>query len=318
MMKAPYLPSDPDASAASGFGYAYADASSSALRWTGKQLDKTTNALGATLAYVYGADASKAAWLLYNDQPPTGTATDTYGHTKGVVSFDSSGGFWLVHSVPRFPDPTGQPYAGYPGYAKDYGQSFLCVTYNLASFNDIANAFLLNRPWVYDSNLPTRLGNLVPYMQMVLDKNWSSKVGLTNATQLHSAAGKPFLAFSKNAKADSDLYLAQIAPTLKTSLYVETWMNGDDSNKMPSLCKNAQNPYSAIDVRQVAIGSVTWPETKDHSKWAVSASSKVPVTCIGDTNRQYSQAKRGGGSVCVNDPLVYQSMFGAISLADKC
>ncbi len=43
--------------------------------------------------------------------------------------FDASGGFWLVHSVPRFPFArnSSEPYT-YPAYAKTYGQSFICLS----------------------------------------------------------------------------------------------------------------------------------------------------------------------------------------------
>jgi hypothetical protein len=43
-------------------------------------------------------------------------------------------------------------------------------------------------------------------------------------------------------------------------------MDGANSNKMPTFCK-PQYSYNNINVRQVALDStVTWPETKDHSK----------------------------------------------------
>jgi deoxyribonuclease-2 len=46
------------------------------------------------------------------------------------MAFDANGGFWLVHSVPRFPANTGSgvSYEGYPAYAATYGQSFLCMS----------------------------------------------------------------------------------------------------------------------------------------------------------------------------------------------
>jgi deoxyribonuclease-2 len=45
------------------------------------------------------------------------------------MAFDAKGGFWLVHSVPRFPfdRASSEPYT-YPAYAKTYGQSFICLT----------------------------------------------------------------------------------------------------------------------------------------------------------------------------------------------
>jgi hypothetical protein len=57
-----------------------------------------------------------------------------------------------------------------------------------------------------------------------------------------------------------------VSPTLNSGLLIESWMDGALSNKMPTFCK-PQYKYNNINVRQVALDStVTWPETKDHSK----------------------------------------------------
>jgi hypothetical protein len=65
---------------------------------------------------------------LFADQTPDDKQHGSNGHTKGDMAFDANGGFWLVHSVPRFPVATGNSY-GYPAYAKEYGQSFICMSY---------------------------------------------------------------------------------------------------------------------------------------------------------------------------------------------
>lgn len=70
--------------------------------------------------------------LLYNDQPPEGEDLDDgyRAHAKGVLTFDSESGFWLIHSVPRLA-PSGA-YA-WPASGYTNGQSMLCVS--LASSN---------------------------------------------------------------------------------------------------------------------------------------------------------------------------------------
>lgn len=64
--------------------------------------------------------------MLYNDDHPTGKKDSYRGHTKGVLTFDRDRGFWLVHSVPRFPHP--EAYA-YPESGTVFGQSLLCVSF---------------------------------------------------------------------------------------------------------------------------------------------------------------------------------------------
>lgn len=56
--------------------------------------------------------------------------------TAGVVGFDKSEGFWLVHSTPKFPPAKTEGYT-WPETALDYGQSFLCVTYDYKSLDTI-------------------------------------------------------------------------------------------------------------------------------------------------------------------------------------
>ncbi len=54
---------------------------------------------------------------------------DEYGHTKGVagISSDVSAGFWLLHSVPKFPTRTGSTYDGYPTSGEVCVRMFVCI-----------------------------------------------------------------------------------------------------------------------------------------------------------------------------------------------
>lgn len=69
-------------------------------------------------------------WLVYNDEPTNRNASFVLGHAKGLVVADKNTGFWLVHSVPKFPY---LPYQNnntytYPPTGLKFGQSFLCVS----------------------------------------------------------------------------------------------------------------------------------------------------------------------------------------------
>jgi deoxyribonuclease-2 len=65
--------------------------------------------------------------LMYNDEWPNGTSSETAAHAKGVVAFDNISGFWLSHSVPRFPPAPGSSYS-FPPTGIKYGQTMLCVS----------------------------------------------------------------------------------------------------------------------------------------------------------------------------------------------
>lgn len=93
------------------------------------------------------------------------------GHTKGVLGFDAMSGFWLVHSVPKFP-PFAKDSYGYPESGERYGQSFLCVTFKMSAFNDIGLQLLYNDPNIYDNYLPGSLASQVPNIKQAVDGRW--------------------------------------------------------------------------------------------------------------------------------------------------
>ena len=93
---------------------------------------------------------------MYNDEHPEGNTSFTMGHTKGVIAYADKTGFWLVHSVPKYPPypETGQ--YGYPSTGEKFGQSFLCISIDTSKTAElIANQFLYNHPYVYAYNFPS-------------------------------------------------------------------------------------------------------------------------------------------------------------------
>ncbi|RWS00041.1 plancitoxin-1-like protein, partial [Leptotrombidium deliense] len=117
-----------------------------------------------------------------------------------------------------------------------------------------------------------------------------------------------FSIFAKNGKSGIDLYETEIAPFIKSDLFVESWRKGS-GNPLPSNCKST---YKLINVQDVSlkfgsnsaskgVRTVLWSYREDHSKWSISEDSKKPFVCIADLNRMLSQNKRGGGAVCIRD-----------------
>jgi len=273
--------------------------------------------LGSTISQILQGAATSTAWVSYNDQPPVGSPDhESYGHTKGAIGFDSGGGFWLVQSTPRFPAVHGTAYT-FPPDEKDNGQSFLCMSLGLNVINSVGHQLLVNKPWVYDSNLPSSLSTVAPNIQSVVSGgHWITKTSTNQTLQMKTTAGNTFTSYAKNAKWANNLYEAFVEPSLQTGMYLETWINTEDSNKMPNFC-TPQYPYASMNAAHVMIDGVGWEQTKDHSKWGISVN--VPGwVCIGDINRMYSQKERGGGTVCTNSSPLYKSFHSLINFNATC
>lgn len=61
---------------------------------------------GQTLSQAFFNDQQKRILVAYNDEPPNAKGNSKNGHLKGVVVADKRSGFWLVHSVPLYPNIT--------------------------------------------------------------------------------------------------------------------------------------------------------------------------------------------------------------------
>lgn len=304
-----------------GKHYAYADASSPSPTRSGNTLDG--GAVGLTLNTLYKASRDDSLWAMFNDEPTNHAAEGAaFAHQKGVLFSKKSDGFWLVHSVPKFPGVYGGAKYSYPEAESIYGQSFLCMSLSAASIDSVAKTLLTSRPYVYDANVPTSLEGSFPYFNHMAYNPTARKaqtvLGHSTATPatlaLTSVGGAYFTAYEKAAKWGQDLYEDMVAPALGSALLAETWMRP----AMSSYCAPAQ-AYSVMNVRGLSLAGVSWTEGQDHSKWAIteSASHKQTV-CIGGVNRMLSQRKRGGGTVCFKQAALWKALRAAVTSQDMC
>nr|XP_054747997.1 plancitoxin-1-like [Lytechinus pictus] len=117
-----------------GVAHLYMDVRSSSFSLSDVSLNDTNQPVGYTLQQIYkNYQSQDVMYMMYNDEYPDGTKQDNRGHTKGAVAFDNESGFWLVHSVPRFPDVAKNSYY-WPSNACPYGQSMLCISMKTDQF----------------------------------------------------------------------------------------------------------------------------------------------------------------------------------------
>ncbi|XP_048378079.1 deoxyribonuclease-2-alpha isoform X2 [Stegostoma tigrinum] len=275
-----------------GLQYMYMDSSSNGWRTGNRLINDTDRAVGGTLQQLYEKSKQQrdqVAYVLYNDQV-NATLTSYGGHTKGIVLLDDVRGFWLVHSTPFFPPRTDQSYK-WPHNGKKNGQSFLCVTYRYDQFKDIGTQLLYNNPHVYDHSIPPSFAK--------------DLVNLNKAATGERLERPPW----------QNLYSGWVAGSFQSDLLVQTWPNS--AHTLPSNCTM---PYSVYNVKVITFSTYTsFESSMDHSKWCVTRpGSGVKWTCIGDINRDQAQEHRGGGTVCTDDPVVWDSFSSLVTSCEFC
>ena len=319
----------------SGTTYVYIDnattlARNAPLTLSGSLLDAPGSPLARTLSQLIAGRAALAR-VQWNDElpaalasPPAANATaasGTSGHTKGVMGASADGGFYLTHTLPKFPDLTGAAFT-WGGASTTYGQNFLCLSLAADQFEVAAAGMQYADPYVYDSALPSGVSRALPATAALVA---GQRQGGTRAAELLTRAGARFLQVSKSGSTGLDIYEDVLQPHLGQDMWVETWRR---SPMMQSYCRPAY-AYDSLNVQGLTFldeAGDPFPlkYTQDHSKLAVTAPRSAPgaygnVTCVGDNNRMTSQWARGGGTVCMlgNQPM-HAAFVASMTSVDAC
>ena len=152
-----------------------------------------------------------------------------------------------------------------------YAQSMLCFTMSLADLNaTVGTAIQHNRPSVYINSIQGQLQSSLTGLFAGLNGNYINAASTMTQT-ITTLGGEQFTVFAKTAKWDNELYSQLVAPTLRSSLWAETWIRG---YAVGPVCSGA---YSVVDVTGVSFGGQAWTETQDHSKVCTCAAVLGPL-----------------------------------------
>lgn len=300
-----------------GWEYMYYDANSEGdLALSDKTLEDNTCAVQATLKVLYDAaeDAPKGlGWICYNDEVPEGEGKDSssYGHTKGVLAFDleSDTAFWLLHSWPKFPHIKTGALA-----VPNYGQTFLCVT-----LQDVETARYIaeqmyhrQEPQTYECHLPSEIeeNDIFYRVANAIDVNETDPAC---DIAFFSKDWKAFRLMAKNRHWHRDFWIDLVGPHLQVDIDVETWRRGTVPDTKDIDGKDQVGDVLHIDLTPLGV-NYQWHYTKDHAKWGVSETDDW--VCVADINRQTSQEKRGGGTICFRNEKLWDSLRRIESLKD--
>ena len=240
-------------------------------------LDQQTTSHGAimrTMQQIYKSADNSLMTAIYNDEPPAGKdASETYAHAKGILVASANGeagnGFWLVHSMPKWPQELSADSAG-PLPSNDFAQSFTCVTVTADTADSIAANLMLDRVYIYDSRIPgtSDVARYLPnFFTLISDDHGRAKRTSTTTSVLSfmSLAGKEYYQFAKSGKWGKDLWDDLIAPYFHMSMNVETWRDGV-GGRMGSRCP----AEDGLDVNMISTitmpDGTSWDGTRDHSK----------------------------------------------------
>lgn len=303
-------------------------------------------AIMQTVGQLYSfTDGDDAIFGIYNDEPPpvgAAEASSSYAHAKGVLQANATSGYWIVNSMPHFPNQRSVGPGPFPDFT--YAQTLMCVTFKSSTIDLIAANLIVNHPYVYDKYSTPATQALFPNFY-----NWISglKTTTTNvASVVPSLGGKIFYQLQVSGSWGMDLWDDEVAPYFNTALNVETWRSGS-GGRMGSICGEPQIKVTDYDVFEVSgikmSDGVTWTGTQDHAKWAIASSpglsssngftdvsnslspikglgidTRSSVACVGDNNRMCSQEKRGGGAICTYDLSIWLAFNKTINGFEGC
>lgn len=290
-----------------GFEYVYFDTHSTSLSLSSHVLTDKGGALYSTLQQIYPLDpASPLGWIIYNDERIDGKPDNgELGHTKGVLAFDpaTDTAFWLLHSTPRFPTLDGPDF---PDDEKIYAQTYLCIT-----LKDVATAQAIaaqmchqQEPQVYSFHLPAGIQPGSP-LQQLTQPLAVSDASPPSDIQFLSRGGQPFRAIAKNRHWGQDFWNDLVGPHLNVDLDVETWRRGTLAGTADSDGRHHIVDTLFINLAPLGV-DYEWHYTQDHAKWARGCTEDW--VCVADINRDTSQEKRGGGGICFQNQVLWNSL----------
>ncbi|KAK7095411.1 hypothetical protein V1264_006822 [Littorina saxatilis] len=299
-----------------GVAQYYMDGQTPSWTLSAQPINATTgHAVYYTLQQLYKAKKEDTFYLMFNDWQPSGKLSVNHGHAKGTLGFDKRSGFWLIHSVPRFPRAHSEGSYQWAHNGCVFGQMLFCVSFAYKSLGILAKQLLFYYPYVYDSNLPGAIGRDFPKLGLLMNNTRMRRPPYSSVrADLVSLAGMPLTSFAKFTYFEADLYDALIAPTLKTALVVESWLN----SQFPSP-NNCSSPYRVYNGYAVTLPGhkVYFKDIEDHSKYAVSFPPNNWV-CIGGMNRITKEYKRGGGALCFQNQQVWNTYWKTVTLFHAC
>jgi hypothetical protein len=189
---------------------------------------------------------------------------------------------------------------------------------------DLANVDLVFKqlqymnPQISSTQWVQALAAQLPNGHALLNLGKTISGSASSVDTIRSMGGVKFTHFGKTRAWGKSIFGDLIGKHYDEDMLVETWNRPYEVPLLPPETARAVYSIRTLGLPAYANwGGVEYKESQDHSKWALLLSPNMPVTCIGDINKQMSQHKRGGGFLCITDRTVYDAYKLFIRTTDQ-
>jgi deoxyribonuclease-2 len=258
----------------------------------------------------------KVNYFFWNDDTSTEEELSSAGpgkaHSKGGLVYNKDSGYYLMHSLPRFPRRTidNQLVDELPDNAGIYAQHFLCITTDLANNLKIVDTLnIINPQIILKNGDEDNVGNNESVMKLIKNRS-DAKLPSFDIFHINSIGKKKFTFFPRSKFEERLQFDFHIPNFYEDHFYVETWSKPKLLN---SICDRL---FNVMNVRALKFGDHEYANVYEHAKWSVAVNKDI--ACFGDLNRTEQKTARGGNVICVKDKKLANLMRNAITEHDKC
>lgn len=172
--------------------------------------------------------------------------------------------------------------------------------------NSLAYRLLITRPYIYENSIKNTSAT---YYLAELASGKAERISAFFQTQeFNPTVNFKLRSIFKNGYENCSIFEDGLTSYLKANITAETWGR-------PLEAAWCSSGWKVNNVLKVMVGTITWNETDDHSKWALLDNS---YACFGDMNRMTSQWKRGGSFFCFDNFSLVTALKRVILSQDSC
>jgi len=232
------------------------------------ELDDSQSPLSRTVTQI---NDNKLSTVVFNDETATGVSSASYAHAKGIFAISESSqlGFYVSHSMPGYPAVKSNKIdISIPDNAEVYGQDVFCMSLDKSAIETLASKLIYAKLDFYsiflenDNTVKSTFPSYYDLATNKFKKDTTNEFFTADITLKGSSQDIKIITKNHQLKT-SDLIDSGVAPTIKCSILAETWGRPAQDSYCP------KSVYFVENTESVKIGSVSWTNTQDHSKWLI-------------------------------------------------